>query len=542
MATGANIQPGRGREVSNLPPQVDMRTGEAEVYESARRVFDSLADAKKPDLIRRAQARGAAEGLAVAAGEAMPERNFLFGGDVAEARTAALGTAYLARTKSDIDDREDALRREHRYQPEAYQAASAEVASTYIQNAPPEFAVEVEAYVRDRTSAGFSAIANARQLRDDQETTQSLSVRAARLDERLLALVKEGKEDSFEFLQTRAERGALQMERTNNPVVLYSEDQRDADEQKLAVGMASAQALRGAVQEYEANGGGSRGNAAASRYLDERVLRGTEDYPPEVTQEIYREARQQLAQFTLADRDERRYEDEQARERRAQAATRVGEYQFRIAQGDYSTADIEEDPLLDDGQRARLVNAASGGVRREAVQARRDEALEAQESRETYSNYRDEALTGGLTPAELAEAVEAGHVSRGQARTLQGLSDKSLKPAMDDVLAPFRDSIRGRNRRDAAQVTALAEQAALELVRSRPDMNLEQRMVAGAVIAERALGRSAQGRPETGATAQANSLSRIRAVNADIAAKARTGTPYTGDVANRMRAEARNGD
>ena len=68
MATGASQQPGRGVVVTNLAPQVDMRDGSAEAWDAARRVADRFYEAGKPDLIRRAQARGNAEGEAVAAG------------------------------------------------------------------------------------------------------------------------------------------------------------------------------------------------------------------------------------------------------------------------------------------------------------------------------------------------------------------------------------------------------------------------------------------------------------------------------------------
>ena len=76
--------------LSNITPGADFRTGEGELFQQGERLLDKYAEANKTNLIRRAQQRGAIEGAAVADGSPMPERGFLFTGDVAEAPNDAI--------------------------------------------------------------------------------------------------------------------------------------------------------------------------------------------------------------------------------------------------------------------------------------------------------------------------------------------------------------------------------------------------------------------------------------------------------------------
>jgi hypothetical protein len=88
---------------------------------------------------------------------------------------------------------------------------------------------------------------------------------------------------------------------------------------------------------------------------------------------------------------------------------------------------------------------------------------------------------------------------------------------------------------------AAAEEGAAQWVRDNPQATLEQRLQAGRWYAERHFGAGANspagGGGESGAADQAR-IARIRAVNADIAARARAGRPYSAAEANRMRNEA----
>ena len=543
MATGANIQPGRGIAVTNLPPSVDLRTGEAEAWDSARRVADRFVDANKADLIRRAQVRGAEEGAAVAAGGEMPKRGWLFGGDVAAARTAALETAYTARVRTDIDARDEQLRREHRYDPEAYERAAGEMVSGFIQGADPQFAVGVETYARARTADGLSAVANARASRDEQETVQALGVRAGKLQERLIALGgREGGMESAEYRDTLLEYSDLQDQRAGNPAVLYSEDQRATDDDKLFDSIQSANVTRLSIEQYRANGGGLGGNAAALRYLQSEVLEGEafKDVDPERRQRIYRDSVSQLRDFTAVDREEQRIADEQERETRAARREAVGDYRLRILLGDADRDAIMADPLLEDGDKAGLLATVQAADRREAADARRDAALEASENRDTYNDWRDQAAGGTLTPADLADGVNSGQLSRGQARTLQGMNDRTLRPVIDVVLGPTRDRAAGR--RNVSRQIAVAEEAAVRFARDNPDATLEQRIAAGNAIRDSVFGQQSAGQPSNPQTRQTGTAARVAAANQRIAAARTAGRPMSLAEENRIRNEARNGD
>lgn len=544
MATGANIQPGRGITVTNLPPSVDLRTGDAEVWDQATRVFDRFADANKADLVRRAQVRGAEEGAAVAAGEMeMPKRGWLFGGDVAAARTAALEQAYTARIRSDIDARDAELRREYRHDPEQYQVKAGEMVSGFIQGSAPEFAVDVESYARARTSDGLTFVANNRAARDEQETVQALGIRAATLQERLIALGgREGGMESAEYRDALLEYSDLQDNRAGNPAVLYSEDQRVSDDDKLFDSIQSANITRLSIEQYRANGGGLGGNAAALRYLQSEVLEGEafKDVAPERRQRIYRDAVSQLRDFTAVDREEQRIADEQERDRNAARTAAIGEYRLRIFNGDVDRDTILSDPLLDDGQKAGLLSSLQAAERRAAADARRDAALEASESRAIYNEWRDQAATGSLTPAELADAVSAGQISRGQATTLQAMNDRTLRPVIDILLAPTQERARGR--RDTSRQIAIAEEASVRFARANPDATLEQRIAAGNAIRDSVFGQQSAGQPSNPQTRQTGTAARVAAANQRIAAARANGRPMSLAEENRIRNEARNGD
>ena len=543
MATGANLQPGRGIQVTNLPPQADMRTGDAEAWDRVRRVGDQFREAAKPDLIRRAQARGAAEGAAIAAGEQEYARSIFSFGDVAAAREQALQGAFIARTRTDIDARDDELRRAHRYDPEGYERAAREMVTGFIQGSPPDFAVDVEAYARNRATDGLSVVANARSLRDEQEVVQSLGIRAAALDERLIALgSRPGGMESPEYQAALLERGDLQDLRANNPAVLYSEDQRVADDDKLFDAVQSANVTRLAIEQYTAAGGGLAGNAAATRFLRTEVLEGEAfaDMDPGRLQRVYRDSASQVRDFAAADREEQRLVDEQERERNAARREAVGDYRLRILLGEVDRTAIMNDELLEDGDRAGLLASVQAAERRAAADARRDAALEASENRDAYNDWRDQAAGGTLTPADLADAVNSGQLSRGQARTLQGVNDRTLRPVIDVVLGPSRDRAAGR--RNVSRQVAIAEEAAVRWARENPDATIEQRIAAGNAIRDSVFGQQSAGQPSNPQTRQTGTAARVAAANRRIADARANGRPMSLAEENRIRNEARNGD
>ncbi len=547
MATGANLQPGRGIQVSNITPQVSLRTGEAEAWDQAERVFNRLNEAAKPNLIRRAQERGMVEGVEVAEGKREYRAPRFAFGDVAQARQRAVETAYEARVRQDVDARLGELRREFRYDPEGYEAKAQEVVSGFIQGAPPEFAVAVESYAQTKSRDGLSWVADQRAARDEQETVQALGVRIATLDERVIALASQpGGTEKPEYLEALAERAQLQNERAGNPAILYSDEQRALDDDKLDHAVLGASVSRSAIESYTDGGKGQVGYAAATRFLNEEVLNGEafKDLKPEARQRIYRDAMGQLRDYAAVDREERRAEEQAEREARAARREAVGDYRLRILLGEATEADVLADDSLTDTDKAGLVNSARAQVRKQRESERQLVALERSNALGIYNEYKDQADAGTLTQSELADALGAGLLTAGQVATLRDRNDKQLKPVVDDVLAPVRDAARapGRSTRGNAAAMVIAEEAATQFVRANPELTLEQRLAGGRAIAERVFGGAGQGRPQTQQNVQSGQAAQLDALSAERARRAQNGRPMGPAEYNRRRTEIMHGN
>lgn len=546
MATGANLQQGRGIQVSNIGPQVDLRNGEAEMWQAAERTFDRLNEAAKPNLLARAQERGMEEGVAIAEGRAEYQRPRFQFGDVAAARQRALETAYDARLRQDVDTRIGELRREFRYQPEQYEARAREVVSGFIQGAPPEFAVAVEGYAQTKAREGLAWVADQRSVRDEQETVQAIGVRVATLDERIIALASQpGGTEKPEYLEALGERAAMQNERAANPAILYSDDQRALDDDKLDNAVLGASVSRTAIETYSSSGRGQPGYAAAMRLLNEEVLNGEAfaNLKPEARQRVYRDAAAQLRDYAAVDREERKVEEERERIARAERREAVGDYRLRILLGEATEADVLADASLSDTDKAGLVGSARAQVRRERADARAVAALEAANARGIYAEFRDQANAGTLSQSEIADGLNSGQITQGQAATLRDLNDRQLKPIIDDVLAPVRDAARapGRSTRGNAAQMVVAERAATLWTRQNPEATLEQRLVAGRVIAERVFGGAAQGRPQTQQNVDNAKAASLSALSAERTRRQQAGRPMSSAEYNRRRNEIMHG-
>lgn len=528
--------------LTDITPGADFRTGEAEVWDQGTRLLKKYEEANKPNLIRRAQQRGAIEGAAVADGAPLPERGFMFFGDAAEARTAAMEAAYTARVRTDFDAREAAVRQQFRHDPEGYEAEMGRVRSGFIQGAPPEFAVDVETYANDRAQRGLEAVSGARIVRDEQETVQALSVRHAKLSEDLIALAAAGQTESFEFMQKEAEYTALQTQREGNPAILYSSEQRVADDEKLGDGMMLARINRNAVETYNDSGRGLAGYAAAARFLDEEVLNGEAfaDVAPGRRAKMHRDALTELRAFSVADREEARVAAEQERQRQAELREVRDSLVLDAALGEITEADVLARTDLDDAGKARVLSAVRARESRERTERTAALAMETAGRTAHYNALRDDAQAGTLNAAEVAEAVEAGLILPGQAQTLRTMNDRTLKPLVDDVMAPVREAARrpGASMRERDSNLARAEEGAAMWIRANPDATLEQRLQAGRWYAERHFGGGAAGAPTGGQSADQQRVARIRAVNEQIRARAAAGRPYSLAEQNRMRNEA----
>jgi len=532
--------------LTDVTPGVDFRTGESEVWDQGTRLLKKYEEANKPNLIRRAQQRGAIEGAAVADGAPVPERGFLFQGDVAEARTAALEAAYIARTRTDFDARETEVRQQFRYDPEGYEAEMGRVRSGFIQGAPPEFAVDVESYANDRAQRGLESVSGARIVRDEQETVQALAVRHGKLTEDLIAMAAAGADPlSPEFLAAAGEHTALQDQREGNPAILYSSEQRAADDEKLADGMMLATINRNAVETYNDSGRGLAGYAAAARFIEAEVLQGDafSDVEPGRRAKMHRDALTELRAFSVADREERRVAEEQERQRRAEMRDERDSLVLAASLGELSESEVLGRDDLDDAAKNRVLGAIRSRESRERTEQNATTALELAGRTAVYNGFRDEADAGTLSAAEIAEGLNAGLLTPGQAQTLRTRNNKTLAPLVDDVMAPVREAARrpGASMWDRDSNMARAEEGAAAWVQANPDATLEDRLKAGRWYAERHFG-AGSAAPASGGAGQPTPAAQLSALAAERARRQASGTPMPLSEYNRRRSEIINGD
>jgi hypothetical protein len=246
MATGANIQPGRGREVTNLPPQVDVRSNAAQVWGEVQSTAEKLQDGLRPGLVRRAQQLGQQEGADAADGGGPRSRLFDFG-QVAAAREEAYQRAYIAGVSNDFDAQEAEIRRANPADPEAYERAMQEVRLGFIRSADPAYAVDIEEYVQRRSQAGFATIADRAASVRLQEADNALVERLGGLEGRALGLIDSGQERTIEFEIIRDEYEQIIRQRAANPALPYSDVEAEADLRDFSLrgqGRAAARYVR----------------------------------------------------------------------------------------------------------------------------------------------------------------------------------------------------------------------------------------------------------------------------------------------------------
>lgn len=406
------------------------------------------------------------------------------------AYSAAFHTAALAGLKDDIDNHDELLRGKFQYDPEGYKAASDKALSGFIQGAPESLAVDIEQYGRHKFGDSYATIGRVAQERATAEANRGIGVRVKALDEKLLGLASAGGLDSDQFQRADAERTMLQMERERNPAILYSPEQRGYDDAKLYDDLHGAAAARAAAQSYGDAGGGLPGRAAAYRTLDSELLQGDalKDADPGRRHRIYLDAKKQIDDFSQADIQQQRDQDAEDRAKRAEQRDRVGALRLDVMLGGVSEADIKARSDIPDSDKASLIAGIRAQARHDAAEARAAAAAERAGQAERYREFSDGAHAGTLSDGDIADALHAGLVKPGQARTLAAMRDKSLKPVIDDVMAPVHDQAKRPGRRISNEKLAIAEEAATLYARQHPDADLTMKMKAGEAIAARVFG------------------------------------------------------
>jgi hypothetical protein len=240
MATGQSAQPGRGMVLTDVTPGADFRTGEAEMLGAVGRLAAQVEELAKPGMKRRAEEIGRREGAEAARQTAAGEptkapRPLLAFGEMAEARMAASEAAYRAGVRADFDAREDEIQREFTHDPEAYRERMASVRSTFIQNAPPEYAVDLEEYANNRINLGVGAVADRAQSIHLREEAATLAGRMAGLGRQMVDDMANNGGPTVKYQMLRLEYEDVRTARLSNPAIPYSETEAEADDRELAV-------------------------------------------------------------------------------------------------------------------------------------------------------------------------------------------------------------------------------------------------------------------------------------------------------------------
>ena len=225
--------------LSDVTPGASFDNGEAQMWSSVGRLADQLTEAAKPSMKRRAEERGAREGAeaaaqTVAGQPAEAPRPLLAFGEMAEARMAAAEQAYHAGVRSDFDARENEVSLEFSHDPEAYRERMAGVRSAFIQNAPPEYAVDLEQYSTNRINVGAGSISARAAAVQLNEQAATLAGRMASLGQQMVDETTDngGPTPRYEIL--RYEYESVRQARLDNPAIPYSETEAAADDRELA--------------------------------------------------------------------------------------------------------------------------------------------------------------------------------------------------------------------------------------------------------------------------------------------------------------------
>jgi murein DD-endopeptidase MepM/ murein hydrolase activator NlpD len=209
---------------------------------------------------------------------------------------------------------------------------------------------------------------------------------------------------------------------------------------------------------------------------------------------------------------------EAAAEREEQAAEReaADSWRLKVVLGEASEADVKAATNIDDGTKASLITGVRARARSEASAARTEAAATRTASVATYNQYRDQAQAGTLPEGEIADAVQAGFLTQGQAQTLRTTRDRVLGPMMRDVKAPVLDAAKapGRGTRGTAASLARADELVARWVRENPGATFEQRIDAGKKIAAEVFKPSGNAGGGAAAAQQAK-LARLRALDAE---------------------------
>lgn len=266
--------------------------------------------------------------------------------------------------------------------------------------------------------------------------------------------------------------------------------------------------------------------------------------PPGVTREAamrtFRAAMSEVDALYASDRDERTEADRDEREARDLQRERSGELALAVALGETDGSSVQaahQAGEISDRQAASLTNGLRAAQERQREEANRVALDERRERSDIYRDFSDRAVAGSLNDQEIADGLNGSLLTPGQAQTLRGLRDRTLRPQIDAILAPIRDEANrpGRSRRGNAVIMERAEQTAMELLRRYPDATFAEREQTGRQLAASLFRRPAAANPREATTGRATAL---RALEAERERLRTSGRPMSAAEYRRRRQEA----
>lgn len=204
-------------------------------------------------------------------------------------------------------------------------------------------------------------------------------------------------------------------------------------------------------------------------------------------QRLYRATSATLDAIYAGDRAAAQEEARLEREEHDAEREAADRWRLQVMLGEKGEADVNAATDIDDGTKASLIASARMQKRAAASAQRAEQAAVRTASAETYKEYADRAKAGSLPEGEIADAVQAGFLTPGQAQTLRITRDRVLGPVVNNVMAPVRDAARGRSAMRGTAVTmARAEDRAAQFARANPNATLEEQLAFGKTLAAEA--------------------------------------------------------
>jgi len=478
----------RGGETTAITPTFDVPSL-APAFEELTRIGRRFDGVVNDALDKRAARKGAADGIAAAGGATDKEPSFW----MSDARKSAFESSYKAAIRTDIDSRISQAQRDNAYDPQGFKAEADKIVSGFVGGAPGDFAVDVELYARDKVAGAYDMVARARTNKDQTEAVNTLTARETALQDEIIDLVATpGGRDDPRFVRMAFEWEEIQTEKANNPLFAFTPEQADLKRAALTDRIAGTVVSTEAVTRYAEGGKGEVGYVAAKNFLSKEFMKGPEfqDIAPEKRTKYFAAALRNVEAVYAGDKAEADLKAAQEREEKARAREYAGDVRLKVMLGEVGEAEILNDAGLDDAAKASLISGARAQARRDAADARRDAAIERVGRVATYNAVRDQADAGTLSPGEIADHVQSGLLTPGQARTLAAKRDKSIKPIIDNVLGPLKDKLKDRGglARDVNVMMAKAEEEAAVWSRMNTDKPLDEQQRIGEMIAKKYLG------------------------------------------------------